>query len=207
MDFGGQGFTIYDSRAAAYQKIVKVKEALRDSKTVIELQPTRWQVCPQRMLVCTKPLTPVKGYARSARLFLQIRKYDAASRMVDLALERIPSDQTTRRDEMVALRTEIHTARDQAAMEATKLASLRAYHFGKLPVEIAHTMFSMVLAEDHAYVVTLAQVCKSWRAAILGTPSFWSTLVLTDHQPKRKIKVWKERSRNRIRELVLLADF
>ncbi|KAI0719996.1 hypothetical protein C8T65DRAFT_538189, partial [Cerioporus squamosus] len=63
---------ICDARAAVYQKLGKLKEALRDSKTVIDSQPTRWQ-----------------GYARSARLFLRIKKYDAASRMVELALARI----------------------------------------------------------------------------------------------------------------------
>ncbi|KAI0719997.1 hypothetical protein C8T65DRAFT_634533 [Cerioporus squamosus] len=57
----------------------------------------------------------------------------------------------------------------------------------------------MVLAEDHAYVVTLARVCKNWRASILGTPAYWSTL--------RKIKTWKERSKNRIRELAILQHY
>ncbi|KAI0801059.1 hypothetical protein C8Q74DRAFT_1214789 [Fomes fomentarius] len=190
LELGGDDCTICDARAAVYEKIGKVKEALRDCKTVIDLQPTRWQ-----------------GYLRSARLFLQIRKYDAASRMVDLALERIPSEQSARRDEMIALRVMITTARDNAAVEAARLASLRAYHFGKVPVEIAHTIFSMTLADDHAYVITLAQVCKNWRVAVLGTPSFWNTLVLTDKHPNRKIGIWKKRSKNRIRELALLADF
>ena len=127
--------------------------------------------------------------------------------MVDLALERVGPEQTTRRDELTALRTEIHKTREAATEEAAKLASLRAYHFGKLPVEIAHTMFSMVLAEDHAYVVILASVCKNWRAAILQTPTFWSTLVVADNRPKPKIKIWKERSKNRVKELALLQDF
>ncbi|KAI0756798.1 hypothetical protein C8Q80DRAFT_1092009 [Daedaleopsis nitida] len=186
---GGDGCAIYDARAAVYQKMGKSKEALRDCKSVIDLQPARWQ-----------------GYAKSARLFLQIRKYDAAARMVELALARVPADQSTRRDELSALQTDINAARDTAAQEATRLASLRAYHFGKLPVEIANTMFSMVLAEEQAYAVTLAQVCKNWRAAILGTPTFWDTLILSDRNPRRKIKTWKERSKNRIRELAILAD-
>ena len=36
--------TVCDARAAVYQKMGKLKEALRDSKTVIDLQPARWQV-------------------------------------------------------------------------------------------------------------------------------------------------------------------
>ena len=37
--------TVCDARAAVYQKMGKLKEALRDSKTVIDAQPSRWQVC------------------------------------------------------------------------------------------------------------------------------------------------------------------
>ena len=127
--------------------------------------------------------------------------------MVDLALERIPSEQTSRRDEMLVLQQEIESSREQAAKEAAQLASLRAYHFGKLPIEIANSMFSLVLAEDPAYVVVLAQVCKNWRSAVLGTPVFWSSLVIKDKHPARKIKVWKERSKNKIRQLALTDDF
>ncbi|KAI1789800.1 hypothetical protein LXA43DRAFT_974073 [Ganoderma leucocontextum] len=187
---GGDPATIFDARAAVYQKLGKLKEALRDAKAVIDSQPGRWQ-----------------GYARSARLFHQIRKFDAASRMVDLALERIPSEQASRRDEMLALRREVESSHEQAVKEAARLASLRAYHFGKLPIEIANTMFSLLLAEDHAYVVVLTQVCKNWRSAVLDMPAFWSSLVVKDKHPARKIKVWKERSRNRIRDLALTDDF
>ncbi len=35
-----------DARAAVYQKLGKLKEALRDSKSVIDSQPGRWQVSP-----------------------------------------------------------------------------------------------------------------------------------------------------------------
>ncbi|KAI0673343.1 hypothetical protein C8Q78DRAFT_1067697 [Trametes maxima] len=185
LKLGGDGSIIYDSRAAAYQKLGKLKNALRDAKAVIDLQPDRWQ-----------------GYARSSRLFLQARKYDAASRMVELALERVPTDQGRRREEMVALQTDIHAK--QAG--AHKLISQRTYHFGKLPVEIATNMFSMVLEEDHAYVVTLAQVCRNWRTSVLGTPSFWRTLVLGRKRPDRKLKLWRERARDRFHELVLLED-
>ncbi|KAI0830522.1 hypothetical protein BC628DRAFT_1312537 [Trametes gibbosa] len=175
----------YDSRAAAHEKLGKLKEALRDAKSTIDLQPSRWQ-----------------GYARSARLFLQARKYEAAARMAELALERIPSDLRQKRDEMIALRDGV--AATQAAL--AKLASQRAYHFGNLPLEIASTIFAMVLEDNHAHVIILAQVCKNWRAAIIGTPAFWGILVLGKRHPKRKLKVWLERSRNRIRELAVLED-
>ncbi len=145
----------------------------------------------------------MQGYARSARVFCQARKYDAATRMVELALERMPSDLNRRREEMVLLQEEITTS--QAAL--ARAISKRTYHFGKLPVEIAAAMFSMVLEDDHQYVITLAQVCKNWRHTILDTPSFWSTLVLGNRHPKRKVKLWRERSRDRIRELAILETF
>lgn len=205
LELGGDKFKIYDSRAAAYQKLDKLKDALRDAKAVIDLQPDRWQV---RLPYFTRhryseKVLPVQGYARSARVFCQARKYDAATRMVELALERMPPDLDRRRDEMVLLQEEISTS--QVAL--AKAISKRTYHFGKLPVEIAAAMFSMVLEDNHAYVVTLAQVCKNWRHTILDTPSFWSTLVLGNRHPKRKVKFWRERSRDRIRELAVLDSF
>ncbi|KAI0328160.1 hypothetical protein GY45DRAFT_1255590 [Cubamyces sp. BRFM 1775] len=183
---GGDGATIYDSRAAVYQKLGKLRDALSDAKAAIDLQPDHW-----------------KGYARSARLFLQARKYDAATRMVELALERLPPEQSRQREDMTALRTQIDTAQGAAR----KLLSERTYHFGKLPVEIAATMFSMVLEENHAYVVVLAQVCKNWRATVLGTPAFWGTLVLGKNRTKRKVKLWRERARDRFHHLVMLEAF
>lgn len=108
---------------------------------------------------------------------------------------------------MLMLQRDVESSREQAVKEAAQLASLRAYHFGKLPIEIANTVFSLVLAGDPAYVVVLAQVCRNWRSATLNTPAFWSSLVIKDKHPARKIKVWKQRSKNRIRELVLTDDF
>lgn len=120
--------------------------------------------------------------------------------MVELAIERIPPDLTRKRDEMLALRDEVSVAQASIA----KLASKRAYHFGKLPLEIATAIFGLVLADDHAQVIILAQVCRNWRVVILDTPTFWGTLVLGTRRPKRKLEVWLKRSRNRIRELAVL---
>ncbi len=44
LELGGDKFKIYDSRAAAYQKLDKLKDALRDAKSAIDLQPDKWQV-------------------------------------------------------------------------------------------------------------------------------------------------------------------
>ncbi|KAL7285471.1 hypothetical protein ACG7TL_000568 [Trametes sanguinea] len=164
----------------------KLKDALRDAKTMIDLRPERWQ-----------------GYARSARLFLQGRKYDAASRMLELALERVPADQDRGRAGLTNLKEDIDSAREASR----KLAVQRAYQFGNLPVEIATTIFSMALEEEHTFVLTLAQVCKSWRLTVLATPAFWATLVLGNHRPKQKVKLWRQRARDRFAELAILDSF
>ncbi|KAH9944206.1 uncharacterized protein BXZ73DRAFT_87153 [Epithele typhae] len=190
LDTGGDGYPIRDSRAAVYQKLGKVKEALQDSKAAIDLQPRRWQ-----------------GYSRSAQLFFQLRKLPASMRMVDLALERMSPDKNTQRAAMAELRSKIQSALDEDALQASRLISQQAYHFGNLPMEIAHTIFAVLLDDDHAYVVRLAQVCKQWRATILGAPACWRTLVLSERSPKRKLNLWKERSRDHIQHLHILVDF
>ncbi|KAI0785060.1 hypothetical protein C8Q75DRAFT_735794 [Abortiporus biennis] len=184
IELGGNAHSVYDSRAAAYEKSGKVKEALRDSKMVVNLTPERWQ-----------------GYARSARLFLSIGKYDAATTMIDMALQRLKDSESKRRPELLSLRDRISQSRDEAAELEHQRASQNFYHFGKIPLEIASTIFNFVLEENHAYVVRLAQVCKNWRSAVLNTPSFWSILCITNHNPKRKAKLWKARSKGKIEEL------
>ncbi|KAJ2990256.1 hypothetical protein NUW54_g8524 [Trametes sanguinea] len=183
---GGDAASIREYRAAAYQKVGKLKDALRDAKTVIDLRPDRWQ-----------------GYARSARLFHQGHKYDAASRMVELALERVPADQARGREGLISLKEDIDLAREAVR----KLAVQNAYHFGNLPVEIATRIFSMALEEEHTLVLTLAQVCKNWRLTVLGTPAFWGTLVLGKHRPKQKVKLWRQRARDRFSALAILDSF
>ncbi|KAH9942935.1 hypothetical protein B0H21DRAFT_884393 [Amylocystis lapponica] len=183
---GPHQFAIYDSRAAVYQRLAKPKDALRDAKHVIDLSPERWQ-----------------GYYRSSHLFLQLNKHDAASRMVQLALDRVPAHDDKRRTELVALQERI----TQDAEKRRQIASQSFYHFGKLPLEIAIAIFTLVLQEDRAAVVSLAAVCKDWRIAVLGTPTFWSTLVLTAKRPLRKAKIWRERSKGRLLELCLRRDF
>ncbi|TFY55814.1 hypothetical protein EVJ58_g8012 [Rhodofomes roseus] len=175
-------YTLYDSCAAVKEKLGKTRDALRDSKRVIDLAPQRWQ-----------------GYARSARLFFKIRKYDNALHMLKLALERVGADDRKRRGELEALRSQILDAVD----EQRERVSRTSYHFGKLPLELASDIFASALAEDHARVVVLAQVCKNWRLTITNTPRLWNDVVLSKQNPVKKAKVWRTRSRGRIVHLTL----
>ncbi|KAJ3556438.1 hypothetical protein NM688_g2027 [Phlebia brevispora] len=184
ISLGGQDASVYDSRAAVYEKLGKKKEALLDSKQVIYLAPDLW-----------------KGYARAARLFHNAHRYDSALKMVDLALERIRPEDSRRLSDLDKLRQDISSAGEKDKGYQRRQACAIFYHFGKLPVELATNIFSLVLEDNRNFVVVLAQVSREWRSVILGISAFWDTLVLTTKNPVRKAKIWKERSRGRLRKL------
>ncbi|CAL1695074.1 unnamed protein product [Somion occarium] len=177
---------VYDSRAAVHEKLGNTKEALLDSKKVIDLSPQRWQ-----------------GYFRAARLFLNLRKFDRAKAMAAMALERVKPDDSKRLAELKALQEKIESALQAFVEHQTRQASKHFYHFGKLPVEIAMMIFSITLQDVPAKVVYLAQVCKDWRDTILNMPSLWRNLILTNRNPMRKAKVWKSRCEGRLARLHL----
>ncbi|TDL23292.1 hypothetical protein BD410DRAFT_787629 [Rickenella mellea] len=176
---------IFDSRAAVLEKLGRNGEALKDAKRVIDLTPTSWQ-----------------GYARSSRIFLKIGKLDASLKMVDLALERVKESDQKRRDEFQLLKRQILDA--QQALRKRK--SQRAYHFGNLPIEIASTIFHLVVGDDPCRAVILSHVCRNWRTTTLKTPALWQTLVLSQKN-KRKAEAVLERSNGSVRHLDIRANF
>ncbi|KAI0697265.1 hypothetical protein BC835DRAFT_1413788 [Cytidiella melzeri] len=176
---------VYDSRAAAYEKLGRTNKALYDAQKVITLNPSRWQ-----------------GYARSARLFKDIRKYRTALSMVDHAIQRLKSNEGKRR-EFETLRMAIVGDLARKAEEERQLAKKTFQHFGSLPIEIAATIFHLLHEDDHAAVVVLAQICQGWRRIVTSTPALWRTLSLSDKKPVEKAKLWKLRSRGILKELHL----
>ncbi|GJE85796.1 tetratricopeptide repeat protein [Phanerochaete sordida] len=178
--------TVFDSRAAVYERLGRTKEALLDSKQVIKLSPEKWQ-----------------GYARSARLFTTIKKYESALTMLDLALERVKPEDNKRRTELTTLRSDVEIAQAAHAKLQRQRASKTFYHFGRLPVEIAHTIFSIVVEEDHSQVVILGQVCQDWRRVVVNTPNLWTFLTLSAVNPTVKAALWKTRSKGKLKALCI----
>jgi F-box/TPR repeat protein Pof3 len=88
----GASYLLYDSRAAVYEKQIRLKDALRDAKKTIDIAPAQWH-----------------GYFRSARLFASLNKSSAALRMCLLALERLGDEakHEGRRREVTALRFQL----------------------------------------------------------------------------------------------------
>ena len=126
-----------------------------------------------------------------------MKKPERAAKMVDYALERVKADDTARRETLLALKQEVidFTAAIKRHISHT------SYHFGSLPVEISHEIFSLLVDSDNAFALTIASVCNTWRSVALSSPSLWSTLVLTKKHPAKKAKLWIQRSAGRILDL------
>lgn len=163
-----------------YSKLGQTKEAIRDAKKTIEVARDRWQ-----------------GYARAARLFLQITKLDASLTMVSMALERLKEDEAERRVSILSLKTDI----EKAIAKRERLRRRFTDHTVKLPIELFAEISKILSQEDHTTVIALSQVSKLWRDVVLGLPYLWDVLVLTRRRPRAKTKLWLERSQGRIREL------
>ncbi|KAF9468497.1 hypothetical protein BDZ94DRAFT_1208576 [Collybia nuda] len=197
---GDQQYTVYDSRAATYEKLGKLKEALQDTKKAIGLAPDRWQ-----------------SYTRAARLFLSVQKHDASSTMASMALDRIKAGDTTRHAELLKLRDDINEAqrvadnfRKTTIKDARKNAvagsqQYAQYNFGKLPTELVGEIFSLIVDESPETLLVLLRVCQHWRTTIWHTPSLWATLILTHRNPNKKATQWVDRSNGHIRELRVRA--
>ncbi|KAJ4482044.1 hypothetical protein J3R30DRAFT_3286355 [Lentinula aciculospora] len=172
---GRDQYAIYDSRAAVHEKTSHLREALLDVKEAIRLAPNRWQC-----------------YFRAARLFLLIRKFDEASKMVDLALQKVDLSDDKNHVSLVTLRSQI--------VESRKRLSC---HVGMLPAELLSSIFRYLVEEDPVLVIKISRVCRHWRTVALGDAVLWSTLVLSKKDPNRKSAWWIKRSKGRIQELCL----
>lgn len=141
-------YVLYDSRASAYEKQSRLKDALRDAKKTIDIAPKQWH-----------------GYSRSARLFAALGQTDAALRMCSLALDRLgdgPKHEARRR-ELTDLRRHLE--------ERTKCPV-----FG-MPVELLLTIFRLLgkpVVISHVCrrwrEVALSQPTL-WRSLVLAAPA------------------------------------
>ncbi|KAF8271932.1 hypothetical protein EI94DRAFT_445392 [Lactarius quietus] len=116
-------YVLYDSRASAYEKQNRLKDALRDAKKTIDIAPQQWH-----------------GYFRSARLFAALGQADAALRMCSLALKRFgdgPKHEARRRELMdLRLHLEEQTKCPVSAMPVELL--LIIFRLSRNPVILSH---------------------------------------------------------------------
>ncbi|KAI0315800.1 hypothetical protein OF83DRAFT_1061466 [Amylostereum chailletii] len=182
---GDATYIIYDSRAAVYEKQGRMKEALQDSKKVIDIAPKQWH-----------------GYYRATKLFFQANKLQSAMKMAELALERLPPGPKNddRRNAIIGLQATVGQAQEDAVR-----ASIN--HIAKLPVELLALAF-LFCYQSSASSVRLSHVCGHWRAIALATPQLWQALTLArPNKAALKAKQWRTRSRGRIVELTFTRQF
>lgn len=133
---------------------------------------------------------------------MNLGKLNAAQKMADCALQKIKPEDQQRRDELNNI---VQRIRDETAQrEEARLKTM--YHFGVLPVELADTIFRMVLEEYPSRVVLLASVCRGWRTTLLQNPTFWNDLYLGSIRPTRKAKLWVSRCSGQLRGLHLMGS-
>jgi F-box/TPR repeat protein Pof3 len=183
---GGENqYIIYDSRAAVYERLGNLKDALKDTKKTIGAAPERWQ-----------------GYARAARLFLKVQKPDSSMKMVDMALIRVSPGDEKKRLELASLKETVGLALEADVGQRRSAQN----HSAMLPVEIFGEMANFLLSSDPSALITLLHVSRSWRNIVWSTSTLWHTLVVTRYRPGEKVKLWVERSKGRIRELRVLRS-
>lgn len=122
--------------------------------------------------------------------------------MAEMALQHMNPSDVKRRSELEALRQSIEVElahRTKRQLEETKPRDC----FGKLPVEIAVAVYRLLVAEDHACVITLSHICQGWRRVVVSTPSLWHTLSLSHKKPIPKAKLWKVRGQGKFTTLCL----
>ncbi|KAJ2929772.1 hypothetical protein H1R20_g7329, partial [Candolleomyces eurysporus] len=182
LEQGGQGeYLIYDSRSAVLEKLGRRKEAIADARKTIEVAPEQWQ-----------------GYARAARLFLLVQKFDAATKVVNVALQKFKEDDSKRRQDFITLKNDIAVAQEEYVRRTTN-------QWTRLPVELFNAIALTLVEEKPSQVIPLSLVCKDWRSVVENNPRLWGTLVLGRFRPHIKAKHWIERSGGSIHTLQVRA--
>ncbi|QRV77737.1 TPR-1 domain protein [Ceratobasidium sp. AG-Ba] len=176
--------SVYDSRAAAYQCVSKLREALADTRRCISLQPDRYV-----------------GYYRSARIFLAMPKYDRCLQMVSEARRRMNASDASY----------IRKTQELDEMEATARRGLQAAEtyrrnhvdlLKKLPLELLVDICKIAVDTSDGeagprgasyFVLTLGSVCRSLRDLVHRTPSFWQSVSFSEKRFARKSAFWLDR--------------
>ncbi|PFH54112.1 hypothetical protein AMATHDRAFT_45126 [Amanita thiersii Skay4041] len=210
-------YSLYDSRAATYEKLNRSNDALRDTKRAIMIEPNKWQ-----------------AHARAARLLLQAKFFENAVKVANRALLCLPVDVQSLQDvngnnskESKATqqrRAELESIKATALENITKSGgkkmnikgksksndlSLRSpqCHISSLPVELLTEIFLYIVSQDpRALIRTLLRVCRQWRSLVWNCPALWGTLILgapSYREPRKKARAWLARSAGRVRELIV----
>ncbi|KAH9033310.1 hypothetical protein EDB84DRAFT_1270253, partial [Lactarius hengduanensis] len=142
-------YVLYDSRAFAYEKQNRLKDALRDAEKTINITPEQWH-----------------GYFRSARLLAALGQTDDALWMCSLALERLgdSTEHEARRRELTDLREHLEAQTTKCPVSGMPVELLLAiFHLSSNPVVISHVY--------HQWREIALSRPTLWRSLVLTAPA------------------------------------
>ncbi|KAH8998409.1 hypothetical protein EDB92DRAFT_2017361 [Lactarius akahatsu] len=139
----------YDSRAFAYEKQNRLKDALRDAEKTIDIAPEQWH-----------------GYLRSARLLAALGQTDDALWTCSLALERLGdgTEHEARRRELTDLREHLEAQTTKCPVSGMPVELLLAiFQLSRNPVVISHVC--------HQWREIVLSQPTLWRSLVLTAPA------------------------------------
>src|ERR1700733_9470391 len=120
-----------------------------------------------------------KGYIRSSRLFLLVKRPESAQRMIEMASERVAPDDAKRAQRLALLREEIEAELDVQKRRAVE----RTCHISKLPYEIISEIILCV-----AETTQQSQILSTW-----VLPLSWPLLMaVLPHRLERSLYAMEE---------------
>lgn len=139
---------LYDSRASAYEKQNRLKDALRDAKKTIEIAPKQWH-----------------GYYRSARVFAALGQTHTALRMCSLSLERLGNGPKCedRRRELLDLRRHLEEQTKCPILAMPVELLLMIFRLSRNPVIISHV--------SHRWREVALSQPTLWCSLVLAAPA------------------------------------
>ncbi|KDQ19423.1 hypothetical protein BOTBODRAFT_142974 [Botryobasidium botryosum FD-172 SS1] len=183
---GSTSHIVLDSRAAVLEKLGRIADALKDSREAIKVAPQA-----------------VHGYIRSARLFKRANRLPSALAMAEHAKQLVSPLDGKRKAETESLLQEIHSLREAQRQRESRTRC----HIGLLPVELLFNIFELAIHPNAWYMaVQVSRVCRHWRAVALQSPSLWRHVVFSHRKPKSKGRVWRERSKSALLDVVIRGE-
>ncbi|KAL8731841.1 MAG: hypothetical protein Q9166_003125 [cf. Caloplaca sp. 2 TL-2023] len=172
------GITVYDCRAATYEKLDDLHTALKDGRCMISN---------------VGRLMFLKGYLRTGKILQLLDKDTVALGIYEYGLRNIPIS-----DPKFQLLREMYETMNLKCRPRNAKDPLTL-----LPAEVAELIISNL---DFKHIVSLTRVSRSWRDFLKSSPSLWTSLDFSKAKknvPKTAIQRYIRFSRGRVTKLVM----
>lgn len=173
-----QNITLYDCRAAAFEKVGQYAKALEDAMTMIKMAPDQ-----------------SKGYLRAGKVLVIQERFSKAIAVYNRALKYV-NKSDSRYAMLETMRERAKTSMKQRSKENdfTKI----------LPYDILHTIFAQVSFDRR---IQCMAVCQSWRNFLKSWSGMWCRLHFTSAMSVYAIKQYMSYTTGRyVRQLCITGQ-